>query len=96
MKRYIVSLRGENLLIRNRGEARKYGFRTKRCVEAPDEEAAEIKSLGLIFNDRNLQQSIFNRDSDPPTIAAEEIKEIQTPDEQNFKDLKIEYYEEDV
>lgn len=96
MKRYLVSLHGQNLLIEMKGEEQKYGFRTKRYVQARNEEEAERKALRLILNDGHLQANIRNRDADPPMVTAEEIEEVEKPVEQDYKDIKMNYYKEEA
>jgi len=94
MAKYLVSLQGENLLLEVRGEKAKYGFHTKRYVEAASPEEAEMNALKLIFNDRNLQQSIANTPEDPPAVTAGEITEVTRPASDEQSELKIEYYRE--
>ncbi len=94
MAKYLVSLHGENLLMEVRGEKSKYGFHTKRYVEADNAEEAEMKALMLIFNDRNLQQCLGNTAEDPPAITAGEIREVTRPASDDQAELKIEYYRE--
>lgn len=94
MKRYLVSLHGQNLLINLKGDQAKYGFRTKRYVEAANEEQAERIAMGLIFNDRDLQKIVLNKEDDPPSIEVEEIKEVEKPTEEDYKEIKYNYYKE--
>lgn len=94
VKHYLVSLHGENLLIRLRGDLGKYGFHTKRYIEAASEDQAEKRALRLIFNDSDLQRIILNGEDDPPNIMAEEIYEIDRPIKDDYKDIKMNYYKE--
>lgn len=94
MKRYLVSLHGQNLLIKLRGELGKYGFHTKRYIEAKNDEQAERRALRLIFNDADLQRIILNRKDDPPSISVDDIIEVDKPREQDHKEIKTSYYKE--
>jgi len=94
MKHYLVSLHGQNLLIKLRGDLGKYGFRTKRYIEAANEDQAEKRALRLIFNDPDLHRIILNEEDDPPSIMAEEICEIDRPIEEDYKEIKMNYYKE--
>jgi hypothetical protein len=95
MAKYLVALHGENLLMEVRGERAKYGFHTKRYVEAGSAEKAEMKALMLIFNDRNLQKSLANTEDDPPAVSAGEIMEVTQPVSDEQSELKIEYYRQE-
>jgi hypothetical protein len=95
MTKYLVELQGENLLLEVKGEQAKYGFHTKRYVEADSVEEAEMNALKLIFNDRNLQQSLANTQEDPPAVTAGEITEVTRPLTDEQSELKIEYYREE-
>lgn len=95
MKKYLVSLHGRNLLINLRGEMCKYGFHTKRYIEAEHEDQAEKRALRLIFNDHDLQRIIRNKEDDPPLITVEEIIETDEPSPEDFKKIKYNYYKEE-
>lgn len=94
MKRYYVSIHGSNLLINLRGEMGKYGFQTKRYVVASNEEEAEAAAFRLIFRDTDLQQIILNDENDPPSLDIDGMKEVDTPEENTEKDMKINYFRE--
>jgi hypothetical protein len=95
MKKFLVALQGENLLLEVRGEKAKYGFHTKRYVEAESVEEAEMNALMLIFNDKNLQKTLANTQEDPPAVTAGEITEVTRPLSDDHRELKIEYYREE-
>ena len=95
MTKYLVSIQGENLLLEVKGEKAKYGFHTKRYVDAESAEKAEMAALMLIFNDRNLQQSLANTQEDPPAVTAGEITKVTEPVSDVQSELKIEYYREE-
>ena len=94
MAKYLVSIQGENLLLEVKGVQAKYGFHTRRYVEADSAEEAEMSALRLIFSDRNLQQSLANTQEDPPAVTTGEITEVTRPLTEEQSELKIEYYRE--
>ena len=94
MNNYLVSLHEENLLMDVRGERRKHGFHTKRYLKAASEEQAERRALRLIFNDPGLHKVILNSKDDPPSISAVDIQVVDKPGEEDYGNIKINYYPE--
>lgn len=76
MTTYIVRLNGRNFLMDSDGRPRKKRFSATRLVEAANQKEAETLALDLIRNDTNLQNSITNEVSDPPTFCLESVSEI--------------------
>ncbi len=78
MKKFRVFLRGENFLLKEEGSVKRFGFYTTRFVEALDEDQAEQTAVELVRKEDQLQEAVWNDQSDPPMIFVEEIDEIST------------------
>lgn len=94
MKWYLVAVQGQNLLLNYKGEVAKYGFHTKRYVQAADEKEAESAALDKIMNDEELHEIIQNAEDDPPTMLVEDIQESARPKEVKDRDVKNLFYRE--
>lgn len=81
MKKFKVSIKGNNYLLREIGKLpRKCGFYTTAFVEAVDAEQAEAIAVELLKNDPKLNNICENVVSDPPAIKVEFIDEIESFD----------------
>ena len=78
MKKFQVSIEGNNLIL-NFGEGPiKVGFYTTRFVEAKNAKEAEIQSIDLIKNDPELKGNILNEKSNTPMLYIENIVEVKS------------------
>jgi len=75
--KYQVLVNGSNYLIEMDKGTNKYGFFQTLYVEQNDIEAAKDKALKIIQNDRTFNQTIKNKENDPPRLNIEEIEEIE-------------------
>ena len=79
-KKYLVRVYGRNFRLpwveRKRTVVKLTGFYTTRCVVASTPLAAENKAIDLIRGDDKLRKSIRNSRTDPPTMYANEIREV--------------------
>lgn len=91
---YLVTVQGQNMLLNYRGDVAKYGFRTKRYVQAEDEKGAENMALDKVMNDPELHEIIRNGPDDPPTVSVEEIQESSRPEGVRDRDVKNLFYRE--
>jgi len=96
MKRFVVTLQGENFLIDVNGEPRKIGFKAIRFVWANDPQHAEKIAVILIHKSPEIRGMVENSKSDPPRIH---VVNIAQETFWRFFRLKrkdsIEFYEED-
>ena len=76
MKKYRLLFEGKNCLIKNNGGRKKAGFFTTRFLEAKTTGDAEKKARDLISVE--LNDILLNEVSDPPSLTAEEIIEIES------------------
>jgi len=75
MKKFKVSINGENLEILENGKAEFFGFYTTRYVEADSPLAAENIALSLVGAE--LEGVLCKDRSVPPVISVEEIQELE-------------------
>ncbi len=78
MKKFKVSLRGENFQIEVEGtrEVKTLGFFTTRIIEAKTKDNAEMEAVDAIRHLPRLQTSVRNDREDPPRIYAESVIEV--------------------
>lgn len=74
MKKFKVTLRGENFLMKVEGTAQRLGFYTARCLE----DEAEKRAVESFRKDERLLEGLLNDQPDPPMLFAEEIEEISS------------------
>jgi hypothetical protein len=63
------------------GKPTRVGFYTTRFVEANNGDGAEVLAVDLIRSDSWLRKAVSNDRSDPPMIFAEEIEEVDVPED---------------
>lgn len=78
MKKFRVSLSGENFCLQMETGIERLGFYTTRYVEAENEAEAEVTAIGFINQDPDLRDLVLNEDADPPRLYADDIAEIAT------------------
>jgi hypothetical protein len=83
MKKYKVTLDGQNFEIEFDGKVQRLGFFTTRWVEAVDSKEAELKAVELVKNDELLAKSICNKKDNPPMIYLSELLEMDSFDNIN-------------
>ena len=81
MRRFRAKINGANFLFQLEGKIAKHGFYTFRDVEAADAEAAEIAAVQVLREDQKLRSLVQNAPEDRPTLAVEEIWEIDEREE---------------
>jgi len=76
MKRYRISIRGNNLLLNIDGEHHRCGFTTTRYVRAADETLARKTALIEVRQNPALKERLFDAGRIIPQICVEAISEI--------------------
>ncbi len=74
MKKFEICVRGQNFLIEEHGEKKKFGFYAARFIEAED-----LSAAGKIAMDSfrvELAPVVLNDESDPPTMKVVEVSEV--------------------
>jgi hypothetical protein len=94
MTYYRVRLNGQNFLLNLQGKVKKYGFYTTRDVEAESFEEAELKAVDLVKEDDAIKNSAVNEKDNSPMIYLEEIRILESGEEQ-LKNSGYSFYTED-
>ena len=76
MTTYLVRLNGKNFLVDGEEGPRKKRFCSTRLVNAENQNRAESLARASISNDPRFQNSILNKESDPPMIYLESVTEV--------------------
>jgi hypothetical protein len=76
MKKYQVTIKGENYLLSLNGEIGKFGFTATRFVKARNPDEAEKMAKIIICHDEDLRGSIVNEGNGPPLLKLEKLTEI--------------------
>ena len=77
---YRVEINAKNFLVEMEGEVAKHGFITVRFVEADDPDAAELKAVQMLRDDRELRPLVKNEPGDPPEMEVMEMAELDSFD----------------
>src|SRR5215813_461120 len=73
---YRVMIRGENLLMRMNEVVQRFGFYTRRFIEAPTCDDVERCAVEHIQDDTYLRGAMLNPSDSPPEIFIEEFTEV--------------------
>jgi hypothetical protein len=95
MQPYRVMVHGENLLTEVEGAIQRHGFYTHVVVEAFTVTDAESRAIDAVRVDARLRDLILNREDDPVRLSAEEVQEIDSPDERPEKRMAFMLYSEE-
>lgn len=77
MAKYYVLINGQNFLVDKRGQIRKYGFFTTRCVDADGPQQAEVSAISLLRRNQSLKKMVRNAEGDQPMLYVEEVAQVE-------------------
>lgn len=92
MKKYMVTLDGQNFEVEFDGKVQKLGFFTTRWIEAVDPKKAELKAVELVKTDESLVKAVRNKKDNPPMIYLSELSEIDSFDNVNVPGCGYSFY----
>jgi capsule polysaccharide export protein KpsE/RkpR len=80
MQKYVVIVRGENLLAEVESARQRLGFFTNVSVEAFTAADAEERAIDIIREDAKIRELALNAKDDPLRFVVEEVHEVEAFD----------------
>jgi hypothetical protein len=95
MQKYIVIVHGRNLLTEVDGVRNRHGFFTNVFIEAFTSADAGSRALELVREDAHVRDIALNAEGDPFSLAAEEIREVESFNDPRLPRSALAFYSED-